>query len=141
MSIALLLKLAPAPEKTIWRRVEPEAPPTQTRPQRQDDSGWFTRVRKRVKLALAGDEEELLVTNETAVSWHIYHKYHLLGILDPWEARTFHLRKHGNLNARPHLESDVSEYLVIDLHARIQRVEIYRRQFGQSMDVYDMRAA
>jgi hypothetical protein len=125
----------------VWRREEPEAPPTQTRPQRQDESGWFTRVRNRVKLAMAGNEEALLVANETAVSWHVYHKYHLLGILDPWEQRTFHLRKNGNLNARPNLESDASDYLVIDLHTRIQRVEIYRRQLGQAVEIYDMRAA
>jgi hypothetical protein len=51
------------------------------------------------------------------------------------------LRKSGNLNARPSLASDESEYLVVDLNSRIQRVEIYRRQMGLTVDVYDMRAA
>ena len=141
MPTPFLLKLAPSPERTVWRREEPEVPPTQTRPQRQGGGGWFTRVKNRVKLALAGNEEALLVVNETAVSWHVYHKYHLLGILDPWETRTFRLRKNGNLNARPNLESDASDYLVLDLQARIQCVEIYRRQLGPAVDVYDMRAA
>lgn len=90
---------------------------------------------------MEGDDEELEVANATAVSWHVYHKYRLLGILDPWETRTFRLRKSGNLNARPRQESDASEYLVIDLNGRVQRVEIYCRQMGQELDIYDMRAA
>lgn len=144
MPTNIVAKLAPSPTRTVpaWRReAEPAAPPTQTRPQRQDSGGWFTRVQHRVKLALGGDDEELLVENTTAVSWHIYHKYHLLGILDPWETHTFRLRKRGNLNARPNLESDAVEYLVVDLNSHIQRVEIYRRQIGQAVGVYDMRAA
>lgn len=116
-------------------------PPTQTKPQRQASGGWFTRVQHRIKLALGGSDEELLVANTTAVPWHIYHKYRLLGIIDPWETHTFRLRKSGNLNARPDLESDAVEYLVVDLNARVQRVEIYRRQIGPVVDVYDMRAA
>lgn len=144
MSMKLSPKLAPPPVRTepAWRRQEEaDVPPTQTKPQRQDSGGWFTRTIRRVKLAMEGDDEELLIANTTAVSWHIYHKYHLLGILDPWETHTFHLRKHGNLNACPSQESDASEYLVIDLHESIQRVEIYRRQMGPSVDIYDMRAA
>jgi hypothetical protein len=144
MSIKPAAKLAPLPERTrpAWRREEePETPPTQTKPQRQDADGWFTRLRRRVKLAMEGDDEELQVVNTTAVSWHIYHKYHLLGILDPGEMRTFRLSKQGNINARPNLESDATEYLVIDLYTHIQRVEIYRRLIGQTVDVYDMRAA
>ena len=117
------------------------APSTQTKPQRQDSDGWFTKIKRRIKLAMEGDDEPLEITNITAVSWHVYHKSHLLGILDPWETRTFRLRKSGNLNARPRLESDEVEYLVVDLTARIQRIEIYRRQMGQVVDVYDMRAA
>jgi hypothetical protein len=121
--------------------VEPAEPLTQTKPQRQDSSGWFTRLRHRVKLAMEGDDEELQIANTTAVSWHVYHKSYQLGILDPWETRAFRLRKHGNLNARPDLASDAVEYLVIDLNSRIQRIEIYRRQMGQVVDVYDIRVA
>ena len=137
-------RLEPLSARTVptWRpTVDPDAPPTQTKPQRQDADGWFTRVKRRVKLAMEGDDEELLVENTTAVSWHIYHKYHLLGIVDPWETHTFRLRKSGNLNARPDLASDESEYLIVDLNPRIQRVEIYRRRMGLTVDVYDMRAA
>ena len=144
MATKISPQLDPPPVRTAppWHRpAKPEAPPTQTRPQRQDADGWFTRVRRLVKLAMQGDDEELLIGNTTAVSWHIYHKYHLLGIIDAGETRLFHLRKSGSLNARPSLESDESEYLVVDLHSRIQRVEIYRRQMGETVDVYDMRAA
>jgi len=118
---------------------DPDSPPTQTKPQRQEGDGWLKRIKQRIKLAMEGDDEELQVENSTAVSWHIYHKFHLLGILAPWETRTFRLRKSGNLNARPKQESDASEYLVIDLNSHLQRVEIYRRQMGAMLDVYDMR--
>ena len=137
-------QLDPPPVRTAppWRSpAKPEVPPTQTRPQRRDSDGWFTRVQRLVKLAMGGDDEELFIDNTTSVSWHIYHTYHLLGILDPGEAHLFRLRKRGNLNARPTLESDESEYLVVELNSRIQRVEIYRRQMGQDVEIYDMRAA
>lgn len=120
---------------------ELEPPPTQTKPERQRSDGWFTRIQRRVKLAMAGDDEELLVVNNTAISWYVYHKFHHLGILDPGETVLFRLRKRGNLNARPNLGSDAVEYLVLDLNSEIQRVEIYRRSMGKELDVYDMRAA
>lgn len=136
-TLAAAARTAPA-----WLpEVEPAPPPTQTKPQRQEGDGWLTRIKRRVKLAMEGDNEDLEVANTTAVPWYIYHKYHLLGILDPWETRTFRLRKSGNLNARPRQESDASEYLLIDLNGRVQRIEIYRRHMGQELDVYDMRAA
>jgi hypothetical protein len=142
IKISSQIELPPVRTAPPWRRyTEPEAPPTQTKPQREDADGWFTRVKKRVKLAMQGDDEELLIGNTTAISWHIYHKYHLLGIIDPGETRLFRLRKTGNLNARPSLESDESEYLIVDLNAHIQRVQIYRRQMGQAVEIYDMRAA
>ena len=120
---------------------ELEPPLTQTKPERRESDGWFTRVQRRIKLAMEGDDEELLVMNVTAIPWHIYHKFHLLGIVDPGETLLFRLHKRGNLNARPSQESDATEYLVLDLNARVQRVEIYRRSMGQALDVYDMRAA
>lgn len=120
---------------------ELEPPPTQTQPERRRSDGWFTRIQRRVKLAMSGDEEELLVVNSTSLSWHVYHKFHLLGIIDAGETRSFRLQKRGNLSVRPSQESDATEYLVLDLTSRIQRVEIYRRSIGPSMDVYDMRAA
>lgn len=138
------LKLVPSPERTApaWRPLKERGEPsTQTKPQRQDSDGWFTRIKRRVKLAMEGDDEDLLVENTTAISWYIYHKYHLLGILDPWEIHTFRLRKSGNLNARPNQAGDATEYLVVDLDSSVQRVEIYRRKIGQELDVYDMRAA
>lgn len=120
---------------------ELDAPPTQTKPERRDSDGWFTRIQRRVKLAMLGDDEELLVENRTTIAWHVYHKFHLLGIVDPGETQLFRLQKRGNLNARPSQESDATAYLVLDLNARIQRVEIYRRSMGQALDIYDMRAA
>ncbi len=120
---------------------ELEAPPTQTKPERRRSDGWFTHIQRRVKLAMSGDDEELLVANNTTISWHIYHKTHLLGIIDRGETRLFLLQKRGMLNVRPSQESDAVEYLVLDLHSRIERVEIYRRPMGQGVEVYDMRAA
>src|SRR5690348_7636858 len=109
---------------------ELEPPPTQTQPERRRSDGWFTRLQHRVKLAMLGDDEELLVVNSTSLSWHVYHKFHLLGIVDAGETYTFRLRKRGNLNVRPSQESDATEYLVLDLNSQIQRVEIYRRSIG-----------
>lgn len=120
---------------------ERESPPTQTQAERQRSGDWFARIRHKVKLALAGDDEDLLVVNTTAISWYVYHTFHPLGILDPGESALFHLRKNGNLNARPDLESDAVEYLVLDLTTQVQRVEIYRRNMGKELDIYDMRAA
>lgn len=119
---------------------ELEPPPTQTQPERRRSDDWFMRIQQRVKLALAGDGEDLLVANSTAVSWYVYHKFHRLGMLSPGESVLFHVSKHGNLNARPDLGSDIVEYLVLDLTAKIQYVEIYRRSIGKGFDVYDMRA-
>lgn len=120
---------------------EIDEPPTQTRPARKNSDGWFTRVQRRVKLAMSGDDEELQVENCTAIAWHVYHKFHLLGIVDPGETRLFRLQKRGSLNARPSHESDATEYLVLDLNAQVQCIEIYRRSVGQTLDIYDMRAA
>jgi hypothetical protein len=90
---------------------------------------------------MAGHDEELLVVNSTAVSWQVYHTFHRLGNLDPGESVLFHLRKRGNLNARPGLKCDAVEYLVLDLSPQISRVEIYRRSMGEDLAIYDMRAA
>lgn len=119
---------------------ELEPPPTRTAPERRRSDGWFTHLQRRVKLALAGDDEDLLVANSTAIPWHIYHTFHRLGLLSPGESALFHLSKHGNLNARPGLASDAAEYLVLDLTAKIQYVEIYQWSVGKDCDVYDMRA-
>lgn len=122
---------------------ELEPPPTQTKPERRRSDGLFTRIQRRVKLAMLGDDEELLVINSTAIRWYVYHKFHQLGMLDPGETRIYHLQKRGNLNARPDQErqSDAVDCLVLDLSSRIERVEIYRRCIGQALDIYDMRAA
>ncbi|MGH2481272.1 MAG: hypothetical protein ACRDHW_16585 [Ktedonobacteraceae bacterium] len=116
-----------------------DQPQTQTRPQRSD--GWFTRIQYRVKLAMSGDDEELLVVNNTAISWRVYHNYHLLGIIDPGEDQVFRLQKRGQLKVCPSLESDAVEYLVLDLNGLIAGAEIYRRHIGQELETYEMRSA
>lgn len=128
----MAIKYAPEVER-------PDAPPLQTKPRRW--GGWFRRLPQRVRLALAGDDEELIVENRTGVSWKVYHDYHQLGILDAGEKRTFRLQKHGTLSVRPVAESDEVEYLVLPLSLHLHRVRIYRRQIGIDVDVYDMRAA
>ncbi|HLH61024.1 MAG TPA: hypothetical protein VKV20_05015 [Ktedonobacteraceae bacterium] len=117
----------------------PDAPPLETRPQRS--GGWFRRLQQRVRLAMNGDDEELIVENKTNVSWRVYHDYHMLGIIDAGESRTFRLQKHGNLNVRPATRDDEVEYLVLTLTVRVHRVEIYRRQMAQALEIYDMRVA
>src|SRR5713226_10491616 len=126
----MAIKYAPEVER-------PDAPPLQTKPRRW--GGWFRRLPQRVRLALAGDDEELELENRTEVSWRLYHDYHVLGIIDAREKRTFRLQKRGTLSARPVADSDEVEYLVLPLNFNVAYVYIYRRQMGKDVDVYDMR--
>jgi hypothetical protein len=94
-----------------------------------------------VKLAFAGDDEELEVENRTDVSWRVYHDYHLLGIIVAGERLIFHLVKHGSLSVRPSEEGDNVEYLVLPLSLKVHHVQIFRRRMGKELEVYEMRAA
>lgn len=116
-----------------------DEPQTQTKPERADD--WFTRTRRRVKLAMFGDEEEIVIVNTTTIFWLVYHNFHALGIIDPGEERTFLVQMRGKLSVRPRQESDAVEYLVLNLTGHIQRVEIYLRRMSQELETYEMRAA
>jgi hypothetical protein len=94
-----------------------------------------------VRLALKGDDELLVIENKTSVAWYVYHNYHQLGIIDAGEQRRFQLVKHGELSARPGIDGEEVEYLVLPLTVKVTRVRIYRRQMGKEIEVYDMRAA
>jgi len=115
----------------------PETLPTKTLPRRS--GGWFRRLQQRIKLALAGDDEELMVENKTTVQWLVYHNYHRLGIIDAGELLVLHVYKHGSLSVRPWKESDEVEYLVIPLNFDVNHVYIYRRHMSEDVEVYDMR--
>ena len=119
---------------------QPDAPPLKTS-LRRSAGGWFRRLQQRVKLALAGDDDELRVENKTAISWRVYHNYHQLGIIDAQEQRVFRLDKHGPLSVRPCADGDDVEYLVLDLSLRVHRVRIYRKRVSSEIEVYEMRAA
>jgi hypothetical protein len=112
------------------------APPLQTAPKR--DAGHGKRRARRVKLALSGDEEELVVKNATQISWKVYHNFHQLGILDAAEKGTYQLIKAGLLTVRP-LNGDQVEYLVISLSHRVKRVLILQQHFGIDVELYDLR--
>lgn len=118
---------------------QPDVPPLETKPQRS--GGWFTRLQRRVKYALGGDDEALIIENKTEISWRIYHNYHWLSVIDARERQVFRLQKHGSLSVRPTSEGDEVEYLVLPLNYDITRVHIYRRQMGKDVEVYDMRIA
>lgn len=118
---------------------QPGAPPLETKPRRS--GGWFTREWHRVRLALAGSDEELMVENKTQVSWRVYHDYHLLGIINAGEYLVFRLHKRGSLNVRPSAEKEQVEYLVLPLSVLVRRVYIYRRRLNREIEVYDMRVA
>ncbi len=128
----MAIKYAPEVER-------PGAPPLETKPRRS--GGWFTRLQRRVKLALAGDDEELILENRTEVSWRVYHNYHQLGIIDAHEQRAFQLHKHGSLSVRQYADGDDVEYLVLPLKYNVTYVHIYRRQMGKDVEVYDLRVA
>lgn len=125
--------------KTIPEREREDAPPLSTDPRR--DGGWFRHLLKRLKLAMAGDDDHLLVANQTAIAWRVYHNYHLLGIIDADERMTYRLTKHGSLNVRPATGEESVEYLVVSLDTRVHRVQIYRRCLGKAVEVYDLRVA
>lgn len=119
---------------------ETETLPTKTLPQRRV-GGWSIYPDPRIDLGLGSDDELLLLENKTDVSWVVYHNFHRLGIIDPGEVLVFHLVKHGSLSARPVAEGDAVEYLVLSLTYSVTYVHIYRRQMGERMEIYDMRAA
>ncbi len=79
-----------------------------------------------------------MVENTTELAWRIYHDYHLLGIIDAHEERTFRLSKRGTLNVRP-LEGENVEYLVLSLNDSMHFVRIYRHHLGKNIEVYDMK--
>jgi hypothetical protein len=116
----------------------PHLPPLQTGPRRS--GGWFTRLIKRIKLAMAGDDDTLRVENNTSIAWKIYHNYHLLGIVDANERRDFQITKHGSLNVRPTGDEEV-EYLMLPLSQHVHRVRIYRRHLDKTVEVYDLKSA
>jgi hypothetical protein len=116
---------------------QPDSPPLETKPQRS--GGWFRRLQQRIKLALAGNDDELLVENRTDVSWRVYHNYHQLGIIDTQEQRIFKLHKHGLLSVRPFTDAGEAEYLVLSLNYNVTCAYICRRQIGEDIEVYDMR--
>jgi len=118
---------------------QPHAPPLKTSPERS--GGWFRRLQRRIGLALAGDDEELILENQTAISWRAYHDYHWLGIIDPGESQTFRLDKRGSLSVRPSEEGDEVEYLVLPLDLHVHRVRIYHRHLAKAVEVYDLRVA
>jgi len=115
------------------------APPLETSPRRS--GGWLRRLQRRIKLALAGDNEELVLHNKTTIAWRAYHDYHQLGIIDGGERRVFHLNKHGSLSVRPCEDGENVEYLVLPLNLRVHHVHIYRRRINKEIEVYDMRVA
>ena len=119
----------------IYTPPEVEAP-RKTSPHRK--GGWLRRFWQRVRLALDGDDETLVVENTTGVGWYVYHGYHQLGIIDAQEQRTFRLVKHGELSVRPHLDGENVEYLVLPLTTRVNCVRICRRLVSKEIEVYDM---
>jgi hypothetical protein len=88
--------------------------------------GWFTRIKHRITLALAGSDEELLLENRTQVSWRVY----LLGFIDASDYLVFRLYKHGTLNVRPCAEQEQVEFLMLHLSVQMRRVYIYRRRLN-----------
>lgn len=116
---------------------ELDAPPTETLPLHAP-GGWSLQPQPRIGLDLGSDDEMLLIENETSIPWLIYKDYHQLGIIDPGELLVFHLCKHGSLNVRPMNTLDSVEYLVLSLNYFVNRVLIYKRQLGATIEIYDM---
>jgi hypothetical protein len=117
------------------------APPTQTQTLRQR-GGWSLRPQPSIGLDLGSDDELLMVENMTEVRWIIYHNYHRLGTLENGELLIFQVPKRGLLSVRPYEDiGDAVEYLVFPLTYEVTYVQVYRRQMGKDVEVYDMRVA
>lgn len=123
----------------IQTKPEVEQPTPETSPRRS--GGWFRRLQHRIRLAMRGDDEELMLENSTNVPWRVYHDYHQLGIIDAGEYQLYRLNKRGSLNVRPLAEGDEVEYLVLSLNEHVRFVRIYRRRLEKDVEIYDMRAA
>jgi hypothetical protein len=117
---------------------EIEAPPTKTLPERRA-GGWSIQPQPRIGLGLGSDDELLMLENRTTFLWVVYHNYHCLGMIDPGELLILHLYKHGSLSARPWMQDDASEYLLLPLNFDVTYVYIYQRQMSKEVEVYDMR--
>ncbi|HZR40193.1 MAG TPA: hypothetical protein VFB12_08765 [Ktedonobacteraceae bacterium] len=122
-------------------KIDPDVRQPETRTSPRRSGGWFRKLQQRIRLALSGSDDELVLENKTGISWRVYHDYHWLGTIDPGEHQTFKLEKRGTLNVRPSVDGDDIEYLVLPLDIRIHRVRIYQRRLAQDVEVYDMRAA
>jgi len=118
---------------------QPYAPPLKASPRRS--GGWFRSLQHRIALALAGDDEELIIENKTTISWRAYHNYHWLGIIDAGASQSFRLYKHGLLNVRPCDEGHEVEYLVLPLDIHVHRVHIYQWHMAKEIEVYDLKVA
>jgi hypothetical protein len=128
-----------APESEQTEQLD--APPTETQTLRQR-GGWSLRPQPRIGLDLGSDEDLLMVENMSEVRWIIYHNYHRLAMIDVGELLVFHVYKHGSLSVRPYEDqSDAVEYLVLPLTYHVTSVQIYRRQMGKDVAVYDLRAS
>ncbi len=118
---------------------ELDTSPTETQPEREF-GGWRLQPQPRIGLDLGSDDEMLLIENETPIPWLIYKDFHQLGIIDPGELLVFHIYKHGSLNVRPMNTQDSVEYLVLSLDYFVNRILIFKRHMGQSLEIYDMRS-
>ncbi|GHO50691.1 hypothetical protein [Ktedonospora formicarum] len=110
--------------------------PLEPTPQRS--GGWLRRILRRVRLHFKDDHETLIVENTTQLPWQVYHDYHLLGMLDANEERTFRLIKRGTLNVRP-VEGESVEYLLLPLNTTIYAVQIYQHRLDEKTEIYDMK--
>ncbi|GER91873.1 hypothetical protein KDW_60350 [Dictyobacter vulcani] len=100
---------------------------------------WWPWSRSRIGLGLDSDDDLLILRNTTTVPWMLYHGYHRLGPVEPEQALTLHISKHGTLSARPHGTADAVDYLALPLNQRVTEIYIYRRTFNHEHEVYDMR--
>ncbi|MER3404087.1 MAG: hypothetical protein C4289_01990 [Chloroflexota bacterium] len=113
--------------------VEPEAPAPLTRTQTKRGFLRFRFPGPKTKVGNRGDEEELLVVNETRAPWQLHLGYRALGVVDPGSQVTFLVVKKGMLTARQLAGDGFSrsaDCLAVQVTGRVQRVELRYRRLG-----------
>ena len=90
----------------------------------------------RTAVSAPTDDEDLLVVNETEVSWTLALGYRQLGVLGPKEHRRYHVLKLGMLTARRNGAPTGEEYLMLHISPAVEAVRIV--QLAKDLALFEL---